>query len=438
MLKRKEVPIRNNPGIYKEVRFDDESGKWRDTGKLRAIRRIAVNGVSRKEQAVFDNIEAAKQFRFGLVDKRSCGKEVHKNDVTSPEVKLSFSTLVEEWKTFHYLQLEPSTQQTYEKRLPHLDFLNAVAVEDINLSVVDQLVRYWVKEYPKDEQRETFEKELNLLKVILNYYRKRKNPSYVIPVFDEHYKATDIARKPERAVQSLSQKDLGRFLDALKKGINPQYYYLALAQFCFGLRIGEACGLTWSSLDLENRVATIEQTVVWDHTTWQPTLKPRPKNKKARILVIPDILIVEYKKLKTRRDPNLDLIFHRNGLPLIRKDVGKVYNRALQKLEITHVSGTHMLRKTSATLANEATGDFYAVSKLMDHSTPDITLRYVSQTSSQKQKVASALNGVLKGALETKTTGASNQPQTDSESGPVPQCPANREPRKFRLIKSNF
>lgn len=96
-----------------------------------------------------------------------------------------------------------------------------------------------------------------------------------------------------------------------------------------------------------------------------------------------------------------------------------------------------MLRKTSATLANEATGDFYAVSKLMDHSTPDITLRCVSQTSSQKQKVASALNGVLKGALETKKTGASNQPETDSESGPVPQCPANSDRRKFRLIKSN-
>jgi len=43
------------------------------------------------------------------------------------------------------------------------------------------------------------------------------------------------------------------------------------------------------------------------------------------------------------------------------------HNRALERLGISHVRGTHMLRKTSATLANEVTGDFYAVSRLMDH-----------------------------------------------------------------------
>ncbi len=43
-----------------------------------------------------------------------------------------------------------------------------------------------------------------------------------------------------------------------------------------------------------------------------------------------------------------------------------------------------MLRKTSATLANEVTGDFYAVSKLMDHSSPNVTLRYVTQTPDEQ------------------------------------------------------
>jgi integrase len=50
-----------------------------------------------------------------------------------------------------------------------------------------------------------------------------------------------------------------------------------------------------------------------------------------------------------------------------RQTVAKAHNRALDRLGYKHVKGTHMLRKTSATLANEETGDFYAVSKLMDH-----------------------------------------------------------------------
>ena len=155
---------------------------------------------------------------------------------TEESEELTFEALIEDWKSFHYLQLELSTKQMYDRRRPHLNFLNKIPVEKINTLMVDELVKYWVKEHPKFHQRQSFEKELNLLKVILNYYRKRKNAAYVIPVLDEHYRAADVARKPERPVQSLSTEELGAFLDFLKQGINPNYYVLALAQFSFGLQ----------------------------------------------------------------------------------------------------------------------------------------------------------------------------------------------------------
>jgi hypothetical protein len=62
---------------------------------------------------------------------------------------------------------------------------------------------------------------------------------------------------------------------------------------------------------------------------------------------------------------------------------------------IQDIKGTHWIRKTSATLANQITGDFYAVSRLMDHSSPNVTLRYVSHTNFEKRKVADALNSVV-------------------------------------------
>jgi integrase len=268
-------------------------------------------------------------------------------------------------------------------------------VERIKVGVIDELVKYWMTEHPKWHQRFTYEKELNLLKVVLNYYRKRKNPSYVIPVLEEHYKAADIARRPVQPVQHLTTKDLGRFLEFLKQGINPNYYVLALAQFSFGMRAGEVCGLAWRNLNLETRVAVVDQVVTWHHETWEPTIKSRPKNGKTRVLIIPEHLVNELQKLKCKRSAKTDLVFHRDGVPYCRKEIGKVYNRALLELGITHVSGTHMMRRTAATLANEATGDFYAVSKLLDHSSPEVTLRYVSQTNAQKTKIAQALNGVI-------------------------------------------
>ena len=224
-----------------------------------------------------------------------------------------------------------------------------------------------------------------------------------------------------------------RFLEALRLGRTPEYFPLALCQFCLGLRIGEACGLRWEDLDLDNRIVRIVQTIIWDQLTWDPSIKDRPKNGRERVLVIPQILAEEMKTLKTLRDPSIALVFHKNGRPLDRKSVATAYNRTLERLGITHVSGTHMLRKTSATQANRVTGDFYAVSKLLDHSSPSITLRYVEELSDQKRKVSDALNSVLEGIKN-----GSGFEHKDSNLGrAVPQKPTVWARSKFTLIKSN-
>lgn len=396
---RKEVPVRNYPGIYKRYKQDKKTGKWMETGKYRALRRVVVNGQSKKEQGVFDNFEDAKNFRLGRIEKTPTTTNVHRTQIAPAMGQYTFEALVEEWKGFHYLQLEETTQQGYNRRLRHLGFLYPAAVDAITTTVIDELVKYWVTKHPKTKFREDFDKELTLIKVILNFYRRRKNPAYVIPVLDDHYRAADLKRKAQQPVQSLSKKELSEFLGVLKDKRNPQHYVLALTQFCLGLRIGEACGLEWKHLDLENRVAVIQQTVIWDLETQLPKLKQRPKNGKVRALVIPEILASALKELKATRTGKDGLIFQYRGRPLVRKSVGAVYNRVLRDLGITHVSGTHMLRKTSATLANQATGDFYAVSKLLDHASPDVTLRYVAQTNASKQKVADALDGVLREAF---------------------------------------
>lgn len=314
--------------------------------------------------------------------------------IASPP-QLNFSQLVEKWKPFHYLKLELSTQQTYDRRMPLFQYLNDIQVEEITVSTIDDLVSHWVSKCIKSKRRYTFEKELHILKVILNYYRTRINPRYLMPILPDHFDAADVAKRPSSPVQTLSQEQLSLFLSELRKYRVPIFYTLALAEVALGLRIGEACGLNWPAIDLQNKLIRIDWTVVWDLFTWQSRIKERPKNGKIRVLVMPDVLVEELKRLEQVRDPNIPLVFHFNGLCLNRQTVAKLYNRTLSRLGITHVHGTHFLRATAATLANEATGDFYAVSKLLDHSNPNITLRYVAPTNSAKHKVAEALNSVL-------------------------------------------
>lgn len=81
----------------------------------------------------------------------------------------------------------------------------------------------------------------------------------------------------------------------------------------------------------------------------------------------------------------------KDGELLNRKAIGLSYNSVLKNLGIQDVTGTHFLRRTFATLANELTGDFYAVSKVLDHSSTDVTQRYVRPMLSQKRKVAEAI-----------------------------------------------
>ena len=107
--------------------------------------------------------------------------------------------------------------------------------------------------------------------------------------------------------------DLGRFLRDLKSRKNPLYFPLALTQFGLGLRIGEACGLSWGAIEFRNKIVKIEQTVIWDMDTWRPSLKPRPKNGHVRYLVAPDILLEELQKLYEKRDSSCDLVFHKRG-----------------------------------------------------------------------------------------------------------------------------
>ena len=53
---RREIAIRNNPGIYKVVRLDKSTMKWIDSGKFMSTRRNMVDGKSRREKAAFSNL----------------------------------------------------------------------------------------------------------------------------------------------------------------------------------------------------------------------------------------------------------------------------------------------------------------------------------------------------------------------------------------------
>jgi integrase len=417
--KRREVAVKRNPGIYRIQIWDEQRAKWQDS-KYRAIRRCQIAGVYKKEAAVFDHLETAKLYRSGEVSKNH-DRGYHKDAPVVIDNRIRFGQLLENWKAFHFQTIDLATQQTYEKKLRYLDFLSTYPVEEINPSLIDKMVIHWKAFETTNKARHSFGKELDTLKVILNFYRKRHDGRFPISVYREHYLAGEVIRKSKDGIKSLNLEDLRKFLAALKGQMNPRFFPIAFCQFCLSLRIGEACGLQWDDLDFKTGSVRIQRTVVWNYETWEARIKDRPKNGKSRVLVMPDELMRVLQEWKLRSDPNVKLLFHKNGIPMNRQTIAKGYNRAIESCGIQGVSGTHLLRRTSATHANRVTGDFWAVSVNLGHASPEETTRYVSEITEQKTKVANALNGV---ALEVLKQDA------------VPQCPTTPVSRKFSLVKS--
>jgi integrase len=431
-MKRKEEPVRNNPGVYKRFEFDQNKSRWIETGKYRAVRHTKQNGEVRREQAVFDSLEEAKAFRSGLTEKERGGPIAHKFPSDRPDEEYLFQHLVEEWKSLHYLQIEYTSQQMYEARLPHLEPLHNVPVDGIKTNVITGLIKHWLSDdYHKPKDRKSFEKELDLLKVILNFYRRHKNNNYFLPILSEHYRAADFKKEQKAPVRGLREADVSRFLAVLKKDYS-RFYPIALLQIGLGLRIGEALGMQWDDFDLVRREVNVERNIAWNKETRELFSKKR-KNAKVLEAVLPEFLVPVLMDLFKNRDPKMAYLFHRNGELLRRQQVSKIYNRVLKQLNIEGVSGTHMLRKTAGTLARKLTSDVYAASKLLDHSSVNITEKYyLEELDHDKRKVADALNSVL--------VGVENPPDISGKIAATSSCEPLITPKfnfpKLTLVKS--
>ncbi len=407
MTKRKEVKVKNNPGITKLVVWNDKTAKWCDSGKFRSTRRVRLEGVSRREHGIFENFEDAKAFRLGTLNKADTGSH-HKNAVVLEDNRLRFSALLNAWREFHYMTVEASSKQVYEDHLALVEnFLGDYPVEEITPELVDEMIKRWkldhglrVEKKLDNKQRQSFKRQLDVLKLVLHFYRKRHDARYIVPIYREHYRAARLVVKADHGVRSLKAGDLRRFLAALKAQKNPAYFQIALIQFCLSLRVCEALGIFWEDVDFQRGEITIQRSIVWDRDTWAPSIKERPKNGKARVLAIPEVLMDHLAEMQRSPGRRSGLVFHSGGVPLIRKSVGNAYNRALRLCEIAYVSGTHVIRKTSGTQANAMTGDFHAVSENLGHSNVEETQTYVESLSESKRTVARALNDAAIEALK--------------------------------------
>jgi integrase len=199
-----------------------------------------------------------------------------------------------------------------------------------------------------------------------------------------------------REMQTWTKEQLRAFLESVAgERLSPLWHTIAMT----GMRRGEAIGLRWSDVDLENGRLSVRRALV---PTNREVVVSEPKTVKGRRVIALDPGTVEV--LKTQAARQLDeqqqwdgawvetgLVFSaENGGALDPESVTRYFRQAVKKSMLPQIR-LHDLRHTHATLALQAGVHPKVVSERLGHATVSITLDTYSHAIPAMQEEAAAL-----------------------------------------------
>ena len=328
-------------------------------------------------------------------------KQKHKfeSSPTSLNDQMQFRDCMDRFWKDAETRMMKSTIQSYECRLSYFyksPLANVKMSELKGVKIVEWMS--WLKKHStaKNKGRKSFIKEFKLLKTILIWYKNFLNEDFNVPITKKHRQMCVFkSNAPRRPDYFMKPEDARKWVEWLKEHrSHPVYWRLASFMLLTGTRVGEACGLKWSAIDLEQGLIRIIRRVRWDHRTKHPFLEDVTKtSQSARLLMLPEKLkkvLLEMKKSALN-----DLVFTDvKGALLKYNAVQSSFNAGFIALKLPWRS-THICRHTFATIALMETKNLSAVQASLGHTEVRMTQRYAKTvallSSEAGEQTASAI-----------------------------------------------
>lgn len=350
---RKEVAIKRYPGISKVLVWDSKQEKYVEpkNGKFRAVKSIKRN----RKSKTFDTFQEAMNW---------------KNGYTSSSTDTASPLLSEIWKLYKesvYPTIEKSSIETKVYRSGFIQDLSKYKMCDLTPDKIDELIRARKQQAIKDKssKRFNFDKELEELKVVFNWYRENGGYTYISPILKRHFTMGKIKDIPQKN-KKMKPEEFMLFLDSLKQNCDVLFYDLAVTQFYTASRIGEMAGLQKECVDFSQEQLEIKYNVVWDRHRKFDYLKDTPKNGESRPCSInqtmKESLLRQYSLSKC------SYVFQKDGKPLTYRDIQYNYNKALKKCGLfPKYQSTHIMRHSMASITRKVTGSADATQAVTGH-----------------------------------------------------------------------
>ncbi len=169
-------------------------------------------------------------------------------------------------------------------------------------------------------------------------------------------------------------------LDAMKKylrGQNIRDYLLLVLGINSGLRISDLLKLNIEDVYQQERISIREQK-----TGKRKDFPLSDTCKKA---------IQEYVK-ETGRQSGVLFVSRKGNKPISRIQAYRILNDAARQVGVKEAIGVHSTRKTFAYHAYQSGVDITRIQKLLNHSSPGVTLAYIGITKSELDEIYISLN----------------------------------------------
>jgi integrase len=191
------------------------------------------------------------------------------------------------------------------------------------------------------------------------------------------------AARGERPMRSLTQEEASRLVAA---AVGSRYEALIVVALRTGMRQGELAALKWQDIDLEGPRTAITVRHSADTRISPPQITPTKTGKDRRVRIGPRTVEVlrahrahqRFERMRARSWEFPDLVFPNTSGEVRRSGaVRKSLRRLLKKAGLPEPGRVrfHDLRHTAGTLALRQGMTLHAVSKMLGHADPAMTLR---------------------------------------------------------------
>ncbi|HMM19898.1 MAG TPA: site-specific integrase [Selenomonadales bacterium] len=178
-------------------------------------------------------------------------------------------------------------------------------------------------------------------------------------------------------VEPIRSKKQIRAMKCYLKNKNLRDYLLFVLGINSGLRISDLLSLTIDD------VKEIDRIILREKKTGKPKNFPLSDTcKKAIQEYLGDIKVDNGWLFKSKK----------GDYPITRIQAYRIINKAARAIGIKEAIGTHTLRKTFGYWAHKNGADITRIQKLLNHSTPEITLAYIGITKDELDNIYIKLN----------------------------------------------